>query len=414
MRIRLVWWNELVSRILSRAWYTVRHELNANWTSMNDKTYRVIVAGAIGDGFERSQVIRNLSLLFKRDAAAVSKLVSGRPVVIRKDVDYETAQKVQKLLNKAGVPARVQRSTEPVSADTGNSPPEASLKRPGPKETVCPKCGYTATNSEDVLIVRGDCPRCGLVLGSPVPGREVTAESEDSPDSATPEISERQDPYADRIPASWRRRALAALSTFTFFLVVYCISIVLFILAFIPLGSVPDYLGRRFFEMSVGYAPTFFSVITILIVSFAFPIFRAGRSWGQDKLDIHLLYTKEAQVGGLYLSLAFRTVAICLVSFGPVLAIQTIASRLGIDGGVWGNALFILCIGASWAVSWLAAYKGSDKRSLLDLAGGTIQIEETVLPDQAAKKILITFGWVAGAILGIGVILPVFLKLFGI
>ena len=27
---------------------------------------------------------------------------------------------------------------------------------------VCPKCGYQPTHEDDVLLVRGDCPRCGL------------------------------------------------------------------------------------------------------------------------------------------------------------------------------------------------------------------------------------------------------------
>jgi hypothetical protein len=367
---------------------------------MEDQLYKVIMEGKLREGIDRPQAVRKLSALLKRDMEEIARLLSGEPAVIAEGVDYRTALKYQSLLGNAGALSRIESETRvPVAAAAAPAVGPTPVERPKTSPTaphVCPKCGYQAAREDDVLLVRGDCPRCGLKVANDFP------DEPDEPFSRLYEDSLSERPrtpsiYGNRIPASWKRRTLASVHTFLLFLAVCCCLAMLFIFSFVPLESVPGYVGRGFLEAAFISFPMFLPALGIILISFILPIFNQGLTWGQKTAGIKVLYTQEAQVSGLYLSLGFRVAAMGLVSFAPGLIILWLGSKLGLVANeVTANAVMILMGILGWAGSWVYLVRNPEKRGLLDRAAGTIQTEEGPLPEDAMKKAFMPLGIVAG------------------
>ena len=132
--------------------------------------------------------------------------------------------------------------------------------------------------------------------------------------------------------------------------------------------------------------------------------------WGSLGDQISSLRT-EAQVGGLYLSLAFRVAAIGLVSFAPGLIVLWLGSKLGfVVHGAAANAVMIVTGILGWLGSWVFLVRNPEKMGILDRAGGTIQTEEEPLPEDAVKRALMPIGAVVGLSIVLGIIIPLCLR----
>jgi len=391
---------------------------------MEDQSYKIVLEGRLRDGIKRPLAIKKLSILLKRDVEAVAELLSGRPTVMAQGLDYRSALKFQSLIGSVGALSRIEPETRaPEPSTTVEQPAELSVEPP-PEDhpqaalidrTSCPRCGYHATRDDDVLVVRGDCPRCGLRIAAPL-------YLEDQPEpsgerllmgafSELPDRAEVPLIYGDRTPASWKRRALASLHTFSLFLAVYCTLATLSVFSFLPLESVPGSAGRGILHAVFISFPILLPALSIILVSFVLPIFNNGLSWGQSVGRIVILYTEEAQVGGLYLSLAFRVAAIGLVSFAPGLIVLWLVSRLDIvTSAITETAIMIVMAILGWLASWVYLERNSEKLGILDRAGGTIQTEEEPMPEGAVKKTLAPIGMVAGLSVVLGLIVPLCLR----
>ncbi len=69
--------------------------------------FDLIFTGELIDGCEPAQVRRDLERLFKTDAAAISRLFTGMPVVIKKDIDEQTAKRYRAALQQVGALCQV-------------------------------------------------------------------------------------------------------------------------------------------------------------------------------------------------------------------------------------------------------------------------------------------------------------------
>ncbi len=412
---------------------------------MESERYEIILESAIQDGLERSQVLKKLAALFKRDEPAVDKLLRLCPRTIRKDVDRDTALRYVMLIKAAGATARIrkEKSTEspaniesPVQADpplpenrsgqpvridpptqqtsskvsvfsdvsSGRDPAqpdpkvEDSTKLGETSHLTCPRCGYSVEKEDDVMLVRGDCPRCGLLVR-----KELAQAFQDDDEQEDREI----DLYEAKMPATWERRALASLFHFSLFLTAHAGFTLFCIFLFTPLESVGDYIFRNFLLTGLEAFPLFSAVTFILAACIGVPLINGGRTWAQSKFEISLLYTDEAQAGGLYFSLIFRAAAICAISFVPGLLVGWVAQSLNwLQHEITWFIIMMVCAALSWGAACYYALKRPDKRSLLDLAAGTIQVEETVLPDKARIAAFGPFAAATGFWIILGILLP--------
>ena len=88
--------------------------------------YQLVFNGTLSDGQNPVDVKRNLASLFKIDAAKVDQLFDQLPVVVKKNVDYDSALKYQQALRKAGAVCQVEetiRNIEPPVMETAAPPP---------------------------------------------------------------------------------------------------------------------------------------------------------------------------------------------------------------------------------------------------------------------------------------------------
>lgn len=109
---------------------------------MITKSYRLIFEGRIVPGREIEEVRRNLRSLFNIDDDRIERLFAGQPILIKKDVDYETALKYKDAFERAGAICRLEETEEsdspsprPVQmsqmAQSPEGPPPTQPRAPG-------------------------------------------------------------------------------------------------------------------------------------------------------------------------------------------------------------------------------------------------------------------------------------------
>ncbi len=89
---------------------------------MSQDTYEIAFRGQIADGADLQQVKANIAKMFKADDTKINQLFSGVRVVIKKNIDLQTAEKYQAAMNNAGA------ICELVNLADGASAPETNNK----------------------------------------------------------------------------------------------------------------------------------------------------------------------------------------------------------------------------------------------------------------------------------------------
>ncbi len=175
-----------------------------------DNRYDLIFEGRIADGCSPEDARRNLAKLLRRESDQLEVLFSGKPYVLRRALDLETADRYQGAMENAGLVCRLAPSNE-VAALTNPSRPATDAisldQTPDPSKiasvsldkkpsgstlaleplpgestpssesafteplaasiatfTECPKCHYHARGPRDRLTSQGMCPVCGLII----------------------------------------------------------------------------------------------------------------------------------------------------------------------------------------------------------------------------------------------------------
>jgi hypothetical protein len=70
-------------------------------------SYMLVFDGTISEGFQVEDVKKNLETVLKANQKQIERLFSKPEVVIKKNVDYESAMKYQKAMQKAGTICKV-------------------------------------------------------------------------------------------------------------------------------------------------------------------------------------------------------------------------------------------------------------------------------------------------------------------
>ncbi len=105
-----------------------------------DERYRLVFRGEILEGQHKAVVKRRLTELLKLDDARLAKLFSGKPIVLKRDVDRNTAARYQALFKEAGGQLRVQQES-PTGNDAADAPagPSPVAKAAAPEAAQNPE-----------------------------------------------------------------------------------------------------------------------------------------------------------------------------------------------------------------------------------------------------------------------------------
>ncbi len=114
---------------------------------MSGTKYDVLFTGKLVEGHKEEQVKANVAKLFKTDVAKVERLFVGMSVVIKKDVNKDTALKYMMAMQKAGA---ICETKEHSAASAVPSFPKA------PAQTTVPSSAVQSANRSEAEIAAGE------------------------------------------------------------------------------------------------------------------------------------------------------------------------------------------------------------------------------------------------------------------
>jgi hypothetical protein len=134
---------------------------------MAESNYQIEFEGKLTGERPLDEVKRNLAALFKMNAAQIENLFSGKPVVIKKDIDQATAAKYQAAFQKAGAVCSIAGGA-PAAAP--KAPPAATPNR-APAAAAAAKNTTAApvntTGRRDIVNLKVPQDVSGLSMGQP-------------------------------------------------------------------------------------------------------------------------------------------------------------------------------------------------------------------------------------------------------
>jgi hypothetical protein len=184
------------------------------------------------------------------------------------------------------------------------------------------------------------------------------------------------------------------------------------IFAVVPLEAVPSQIMRRFLEISLLNSPFLFGIFSILITGVILPFFLGGLTWGQKLSGIQVSYTREAQSSGLATSLLLRSAVVLAISYGPGWISWSLFEKFNLLRNLWLGP-FLLIFGAVICWSAIAVHSLYAKRSILDVAAGTVQSRNLQLGNPTLRSSLIPFLGVLSFIIVLGCVIPLIISRLG-
>jgi len=127
---------------------------------MNRK-YNIVFYGKINLGWDIEGVKKNLSGLVKKDAKNIDSLFSGKPFILKKNIDRQIADKFKTVFEKTGALCEIQEIPEKL--DLNNLIMEESThdqtdnEKPPEQFIICPQCGFQQLSSQE-------CQQCGIIF----------------------------------------------------------------------------------------------------------------------------------------------------------------------------------------------------------------------------------------------------------
>lgn len=132
---------------------------------MDQTRFKIVFDGALMPQMPLETAKENLARLFKSDTSKIDALFSGQPVVLKRDLSDDEADKYLRALHGAGANARKEADIAAGFSllETEDHPSEATLAARAAGEAAsnermtCPKCGHEQAASIE-------CSACGIVI----------------------------------------------------------------------------------------------------------------------------------------------------------------------------------------------------------------------------------------------------------
>lgn len=161
--------------------------------------YNLIFQGEIIDGTSLEEVKSNISRLFKADADKTAQLFSGKPIVIKKNLDEESSKKYLSILNKAGAVIQqvpLQSTTSPVETISQTQEPIIKHQKTSPVQNSNTSSGGLSAGLSALVNYNQPIPTPVDSIAKPektnntfIPGSDVAAVTE-TEIIQSPEISQ--------------------------------------------------------------------------------------------------------------------------------------------------------------------------------------------------------------------------------
>jgi len=152
---------------------------------MSDERFDLSYLGLIAPGADPEQVRRRLRAVFKLTDKGTERLFTGRPVIVKRAVDFATATRFEKIFARAGATltiARVEARSEPDSEDATTADATARVRTIDTEQlSLAPQSGRL----EEPPI--GGGPDLDISYLSLVPGDQWTLADCAPPPTPTPE-----------------------------------------------------------------------------------------------------------------------------------------------------------------------------------------------------------------------------------
>ncbi len=116
---------------------------------MADQHFAVVFSGRLTDGAEPTQVRNNLANLFNVEPAKVERMFTGKPVLVKKDLDEAKAKSYVAALAKAGAIAEIVTNEPQAITPSATAPATSSSTTPAtPTEPPPPPVAPDLTIAE--------------------------------------------------------------------------------------------------------------------------------------------------------------------------------------------------------------------------------------------------------------------------
>lgn len=132
--------------------------------------YEVAFSGQIAEGADLQEVRANVGKIFKADDAKLAQLFSGKRIVIKKNIDRQTAMKYQQALHKAGAVCELVNLS--VSVETVEAAPPPQTVEPATPEQPA-DAPRAATNADDTDYSGRDIPPAPKTVPLDISGDQI-------------------------------------------------------------------------------------------------------------------------------------------------------------------------------------------------------------------------------------------------
>ena len=120
---------------------------------MSDELFEVAFSGRISEGANLQEVKERIGKMFNADGAKLDQLFSGRRIVIKKNIDQQTAQKYKSAFQQAGAECEIETASA-VPAKPVSATPEPAA----PPSTAAPKAETATPSTSAASDAPGDVP----------------------------------------------------------------------------------------------------------------------------------------------------------------------------------------------------------------------------------------------------------------
>ena len=125
---------------------------------MSEKDYKIVFRGKLAHGRRVDEVKLNLASLLKLSNEKIEQLFCGKPVIVAKNINYDSAIKYKKTFETAGAICSVEKVKTKQGLSLVNQTIDEDASGSDPSEkTTCPKCGFEQEKNTE-------CGRCGIII----------------------------------------------------------------------------------------------------------------------------------------------------------------------------------------------------------------------------------------------------------